>query len=683
VSIIGWASALSLPLVYAAILWAGGAGLVWLGRGRSPLVVVFGAIPVAVVLVGSLGLAQMWFDYPFGWLALGVAYLLAALLAIALGVVVERTKGWWNRSPRVVTEAPDDPRGIRDRVRWLEGVGILAMSTIMGLSVLWLATDGLLDMVSQTWDAMFDSNAVRFGFDHQNVSPTLLSSFPYPDGTRGSYYPSTFHALCVLYMQLAGTDAVIPTNVVAGLIGGTIWPSATILASAYAVGARRWVLWASAVLAWGFYAAPWSSLGWGVLWATALAAAVSPIALAGMVSLLGWSPVDRPWRLSALVTAVGLGFVGFMHPRILVIIVVVGAGLWVWTFAVRAVRARQSGTPWRLDGALAAAPVPVVLFVVFFVARGIEARQWLVEDSLPVEFAMHLANGVTGSLPQLGTAILVLLGAWWALRSGRSGLAVLWLGVLVLDIITARFQGNFAVNGLARFWYNDRHRVLPLTAFPALLLALVAVGHLRTRWLARSKAGAVARPADVQHREVRARWLPTGAVVVALASALVVANGLAAAVRGLRVSYANAANDPKASLVSPQEIALYHRIAEIVPRDERIMNNANDGSALLYAYVDRQPIFLIAGVRGSTYNSTSAFERFNTLSHHDFCVLVHEDHLGWLYNGGRAYSGGVILEEKASGLKIPPEGHWALTPVLVEGERTLYKITGCGPLNPL
>lgn len=678
-NIVQWAAALPLPLAFAGILWIGGGALIWLARGRSPVLVVFGSPIVAVVLVGGVAVAQMWFEFAFGWAALAVAFVVAAVIALTAGLLAGRTRGWWSNPTPGGTDERDSADGIPDRPGWAECASILVGSSVLGLTVLWLATDGRLDLVSQTWDAIFDANAVRFGFETSNVAPTHLTTFPYPDASRGSYYPATFHALCVLYMQLAGTNAVVPTNVVAGLVGGALWPSAAVLGATWLMGSRRWVLRGAAVLAWGFYAAPWSALGWGVLWATSMAGAVSAIALAGLAQVLGWGLAPRPWRVGLLVTGLGMCLLGFMHPRVLVIFLVLAVGLWCWTFGGRALRARRAQRPWRMTASVALAPVVGLIYCVLFVARGIEAREWLVDEPLPIEMLQHLANGVTGSPPQLITAALVLVGAWLAVRRGLSGLVVLWLGVVALDVITATMQGNFAVNGLARFWYNDRHRVLPLTAFPALVLALVAVQRLRILRVAHERAH-VRTPQAARARRSVTTTLRRPWVVMAVAL-LIVANGVVAAVAGLRVSYAKAANDPKESLVSPEEIALYRTIADIVPKDERIMNNANDGSALLYAYVDRRPIFLVAGVRGSTYNSTSAFARFNVLSRHDFCVLVHEDHLGWLYDGGRAYSRGVILEEKAPGLKVPPGGHWALTKVLSKGGRTLYKITGCGPLG--
>ncbi len=651
---VAWATDIAPALAFAGLLWLGGAGIARLAGARSASTVVYSALPIAVVVVGLVGVTQMWFQFAFGWVAVAVAFALAGVAALVAGL------GWRRLPSRWIATGPAPER----RAGWWLSLALLLGSLLLGLTVVWLASAGTFEVVSQTWDAMFDANAVRYGFETSNLSPTHLAVFPLPQPAVASYYPSTFHAVCVLFMQLAGTDAVVPTNVVAGLIAGGLWPSAAVLGASFTAGRSRWVTLSAAVLSWGFYAAPWSPLGWGVLWATSMAAALAPVALAGLIQTFGFGLVRRPLPLSAAVAVGGIALVGLMHPRTVVIILVLAVGLWAWSFGARSLRARAVGEPWTRWAVLTFLPAPLLLFAVFFVDRGMEARLWPVERPLWAELGSHLVNGVVGSWPQPITAALVLAGAWWAIRHGRAGAAVLWGGAVILDVTTAAIQGNYAVNGLARFWYNDRHRVLPLTAWLALLLALYAVAALHDRW----RHGGL--------RMVGLGQTSSGALVVGLA-ALVVLNGSLAAGRALWGSLAGAANNPVTSLVSPDEIRFYREVAQVVPPQERIMNNANDGSALLYAYQNRRPIFLIGGVRGSTHNAASAFDRFITLNKHDLCTFVAEDHVYWLLDGGRAFSGTVIKEQQAPGLRVPPGGHWALTPVLSSSAGTLYEITGC------
>ena len=51
--------------------------------------------------------------------------------------------------------------------------------------------------------------------------------------------------------------------------------------------------------------------------------------------------------------------------------------------------------------------------------------------------------------------------------------------------------------------------------------------------------------------------------------------------------------------------------------------------------------------------------------------------MDWVLNGGRAYEANGIERDDAPGMQIP-DGFWATSLVLQEGDRKLFKVTGCG-----
>lgn len=614
----------ALPLVYVAALWAIGVIISAAAGARDGVVLAGSGLLVSTALAAVVGVAQAFVWFPFGWGAFLAAGAAAAVLAALGGVTLRRLL------PRVVA-----PVSAWNAQKWTAlawtALGLLVSSTL-AFSVVWVAGGRTLETVSQTWDAIFDANAVRFAADSGTIAPTRLTAFAFEEVGQG-YYPSTFHTLAMLFMRLAGADAVVATNVVAGLIGGGIWVSAVVLGTRYVLG-RSWrITLAAGICSWGFYTGPWGPLGWGVLWATALAASVAPLALAGGAALLGVTPARHDRIAAGAVTAGGLGFLALLHPRVAVIVMVLLGGLAIWVFGARALTAARTGSRTAAVGyaVLVASLGAAFLVVVLFVGRHSEstiARYWPPDRSAATEVRQWLLNGTLDTRPQLITAVLVMLGLVLVLlgrgaNRGLRWLGVLYLGAIALDLGTAIFQGVFVVNGLARFWYNDRHRVMALVAFPAILLCVVAVRWLAGWWRQRS-------------------WPGLGAVAI-VGALVVVANGAYAARGGLAVSYENAANDPRASLVSPQEREFFDEIADVVAPTDRILNNANDGSALLYAYEDRHPLFLVAGNRGSTTYSRALWEGFTDTDPVELCVRLTHDNVRWVLNNGPAYAAGVIL----------------------------------------
>lgn len=161
-----------------------------------------------------------------------------------------------------------------------------------------------------------------------------------------------------------------------------------------------------------------------------------------------------------------------------------------------------------------------------------------------------------------------------------------------------------------------------------------------------------------------------------VAAAIVLAMGTGCAIPYMSERYIQAASSPTLSLITPEEVAAFRRVAEIVPEGDRILNNANDGSALLYAYVNRKPTLLIAGLAGSTPNSEYLRDQLILLEPSNICKLMRADGIRWIINNGRAYSNGVIDEATSPRLQIPP-GFPLTTERMRMGHTVLFELTGC------
>lgn len=644
-----------MPFLFLAAVWAVGAivALAWLGPRN--VLWVYAAAPVSVVVVVALGLLQVFWHFTFGWVPVLVV---AAGLAL-LGVV-------WRRAAARGRPAAGERAAASPGTWW--ALATLVTTALAALATLWLAGGHTLALMSQTWDAIFDCNAIRWVHDSGDAAPTRLVAFSYGTARPGGYYPSAFHALGALSMAAGGWDAITASNVTAALVAGVLWPSAVALGTALVFGTGRHLPTIAAVLCIGFTGMPWAPMGWGVLWATALAACFVPIAVGGLARLVDVARRDRRLDLTgAAAFAVGFVLVALCHPRIGTILSVLILGLahvYLGRWLVGRLRARAVVPVVAALAGLVVFWAAAALFILRF-RRGDSqygVRGWEVERGRLAEVAGYLLNGPNGAVPLLLTAVALAVGVVAVVRSrGRRGevLVILLAGAVALDILTATTRGFTPWNGIARFWYTDRHRTITLP--PAMAVPLAAFG-ARLLW-----------DRVAQRRSTGRR---AGRAIASLLVATLVGTGVWAGTVLLRKSYSVAVADPYESLLTLREEAFYRKAATFMPKDARVLNNANDGSALLYAVTGIKPVFLVAGVVGSTPNAEWLRSQGVTLESSNFCYLTSQDRIGWILDSGRAYSAGVINEMSAPNLRIPP-GYFATTEVLRDEELVLYQITGC------
>jgi len=636
------------PVAFVAVLWGLGFATAHLGGLRNRLFNAALAVPLTVGAVAISTLVHIVVPQPFGWVT----------VVVVLGIVGAVLRLVRRGRPRVASRP--DGRSVAGLM------AMLGVSSACAMLVIFVSSGGSWELVSQTWDAIFDANATRQVYETGLVNPLLISDFAFPQPVH-TFYPSTFHALGALYMHLSGADAVVATNVVAAVLAGTLWPSVAVIASWIVLGPRSPRPAIVVLLSGGFWALPWAPLGWGVLWASALAAVFVPIVVAGAVAFV--SPNERLGRRAAGALVVGgVALIAALHPRIAAILalLLVGLGCWfVGNQVVNHVRRRE----WLRALALAGPAILGLLMLAQFLRRfgrtssQFGVRVWPVERPVALEVLGYLANGPGGSIPQPLTAVAILVGMTVAWRSKRlRALALLAGGAVLLDVLTATLRGVWAFDVIARFWYNDRVRTMAVAAGSLVVVAAVGWQRLSSWWLTRMDA----RPSPNQ----RAATYPS------VAAAIVLAMGTGCAIPYMSERYIQAASSPTLSLITPEEVAAFRRVAEIVPEGDRILNNANDGSALLYAYVNRKPTLLIAGLAGSTPNSEYLRDQLILLEPSNICKLMRADGIRWIINNGRAYSNGVIDEATSPRLQIPP-GFPLTTERMRMGHTVLFELTGC------
>ena len=80
-----------------------------------------------------------------------------------------------------------------------------------------------------------------------------------------------------------------------------------------------------------------------------------------------------------------------------------------------------------------------------------------------------------------------------------------------------------------------------------------------------------------------------------VAAAIVLAMGTGCAIPYMSERYIQAASSPTLSLITPEEVAAFRRVAEIVPEGDRDLNDANGGAALLFRFGHRKAMPAVAG----------------------------------------------------------------------------------------
>lgn len=639
-------------LAFGVGLWLIGASVAVAASQRLGPGQALCGFPLGVAVIALVSLTQVLVPFRFGPGSVGLAWLSVLACAAVAGLVSRR----W-RAPEVRSRPFSGARAALI-------VALALLGSFLGaVLVLWVAGGRTLETVSQTWDAFFDTNAIRWGYESGDLAPSRISDFTRFEPVN-AWYPTVFHSLGALFMHMSGSDAVVASNVAAATLAGALWPSTVALGARTILGPTRLVTLGALVLQAGFLGMPWAPLGWGVLWATTVAATMTPLVIAGFARTVGRTH-EAPTRHTrakglALLVAGVLGILAY-HPRVLVIVAALLFALWCWLWLEDLWQHRRTPGRRRLvDACVLAASLIVLLLVVLFVGRhSFEARRWPVDNPWWRELLNYLVNAPVTGIPQLITAALVVLGAVLLARRRRwHWMLVLLLAAIAIDVVTAVTQGMTVFNGITRFWYNDRYRTIVLPAFPAVLVALVAVRALVDRWNL---------PA------VRARCRLTMAAL----AALIVAWGSASASGYLSGTYGKAAQDPAASVVSPQERAFFAEVARIVPRDAKILNNPHDGSAFLYAYANRWPVFMVAGgVRASTINGYALRTTMNTELPVLVCRRFLADDIRYVLTGGQTYHRGVILPDPAPAMEVP-DGFPILRKVASGADFTLWEVHGC------
>jgi hypothetical protein len=628
------------------------------------------AVAASVGIVGVASIVSPLLGLDWSLLPVGIVAVVAALAALAMRR--------WSRRP----DSADDGRW-RELLPTAAGVaagGALILATL-------LPGMGSPRNPSQTYDAVFHLNAVRWIVDTGDASPLHMTMTT--PGASSSFYPTTWHAFAALTMQATGSDPVVTANSLALVVAAFVWPLACVFLVRMLFGARPVLLALAGALAAGFAAFPYLLAWYGVLYPNSLAIALVPVALGSLAAMLrgGARRIDGITRRAALDAGPGprldgglstlgwavaaltaTGAATLAHPNALFSIFVLSAPL-VIAAAVRGVRqaTRASRRILIVGAALAVFAVEAFIWTRFQTGD----NGWPSVRPFYVSVAEALRNSPLDIT--VGWAVTLLVGVGvvggLALRRTPGWLVASWLLAAVMFGFANGWPEGALRTAITGLWYNDAFRLAALGPVVSVPLAVVGLA-LVLDWI----AAGLDRAARRRGAEPSASLCAT---VLSLVAAVAVVGTQFGAVPSMDGNLEDAFRiDERSPSLNPDELALFDDVAELVPEDAVIAGNPWNGSVLVYAYTGRRALFPHVG--GAYTEAHRAVAEGLADATPEACAAAAE--LGVTHvidTDGRMLFVGDARAELYPGLTDLPRDPEGLTLLAERGDARLYEVTGC------
>ncbi|WP_404475504.1 DUF6541 family protein [Microbacterium aerolatum] len=519
--------------------------------------------------------------------------------------------------------------------------------------------------ISQTNDAVFHMNAVRFILETANASSLHVNGFV--GGT--SFYPAAWHALTSVIVLLTGTTIPIAANMLTLVIGAFVWPLGIVwltrtLTESDAVAGYAGIL-SSALQTF-----PLLMFQWGVLFPNALSTSLIPAGVA--LILTQWGRYGEEQRVRTVARVGILAFLvvaalGLSQPSALL---TWAALVLVWA-SDRLLRTPPRGSLVR--AVLAIGALWIALIAVWIVlSRGTSGSHWPPFRGKLEVFLDVLLNGQLRVPFAFGISALMMIGLVVAWRSRRLRWFVFgWLGVSALYVLVAAIGAPLVRQFILGAWYADPYRIAalaPIVVIPLAALGFSSLFDVVVRIICRRRGvddSVEAPPAAIG-----------AAVLTALMIVLVALRPVAmpAFLEGTfdRESRYLAAND---SYLSPDERELLEMLPDLVEPEERVLGNPSTGSGFGYMLsgMDVYP-------RTWSAPQTEAWEVLAERLHDaatdtDVCAALDA-------YGGPEYVLDFGPGERAPGRYLSPgmtefEGRSGFEQVVAVGDVSLWRITAC------
>jgi hypothetical protein len=534
--------------------------------------------------------------------------------------------------------------------------------------------------ISQTFDAIFHLNGVRYIVDTGDASPFTFLSLSHAFDSVGGFYPNLWHGFAALVAETGGASIPMGVNAANVVIAAIVWPVSCMFLVRQIVGARPVAMVVTGAVAAGFWAFPMLLFDYGVLYPDALSIALLPGCLAALVSAMGFA-TDAGLRpaVAWLAFAACLPGLALAHPSSLVALIVFGSPLYVLVLVRWFRRDAAEQHPQRVVARARAAliAIGVIAIGMLLVLRPTpSAASW--------GPAMRVGDALAGIVlnAQVWRPADIVLTVLGALRV--VGLLVTrrhrWLIVSLLlaesiYLLTATLPRGILRYGLTGTWYSDVWRLaglVPVMLTPVAVYGIVWAASFATR-IASALLDRGGSGNDDGRRSRRRVATGVAASAITLAAVVLVQTGpaMAAATASIRYSYELS---PQSHLLDTDEFLLLERIPRDVPKGMAVAGDPWTGTALVWAIGDRRAIMPhIYGARSAATLTIMNGLR-NAGSDPGVCRALKQERVGFALDFGTA---GIF------GTRTPPSGlaglatSSAVVPVDRGGSAVLYKVTPC------
>lgn len=539
---------------------------------------------------------------------------------------------------------------------------------------------GTLGTASHGWDPIFHVNVLTWIQESGRATPWDVN--PIFGTGRGTYYPAGWHEVVSLYPG----GVVEAANASSIVIGGLIWPLGLVFLAAVLLP-RLPAVWATTpVLAASFVSFPASQLLRSGQWPNGLATALVPAALALLLLLVGKARTPRLQDrvlLFVLALAVLAGCVA-AHPS-----AAFGLGAAALPFLIaRAAPALVAGFRRHRRATLVIAAAATTLAVVAVV--GLMTSRLLVgvmnypratRAILPDALALALFDlPVFPALrpPTIDdvnlVGVLVIAGVILTLiRREARPLAASWLIFVALYVLAAGPENPLRF--LTGFWYKDTQRLAPFIAMTGTILAAFALVTL-VRGLVRVLADLIRPQLRLTNRGVRVT--AAGTTVLLLAAAYAGSAGFRLAERTSVAAHNYVTSPtPGVGVLSQGEQDFIRRAGELIPQDAVVLGDPFNGETFFYTLTQHRVVYTQLGSPSPTAAHRLLRSDFNRLgTDPTVCAALTEVGATHFYQDAPGLSHGSAGLDSWPGFYGVDTAR-GLTPVLVDGSRALYKITGC------
>lgn len=616
------------------------------------------ALSVGILVVTSTG--TPFLGVRFGIVPVGVATVLLATVGFFVG--------------RLRPEQQPTGTGATALARFAP----FAAFTIAAALLSWrtLVVIGTPGSISQTYDAVFHLNSVRFALDTGQASSMTIGAM-----TGGGFYPAGWNAVAALVASTTGADVPVAVNITSIVLASVFWPLSCLLMVRWIAGRGTAATIAAGIACASLGAFPLLMIDFGVLYPNLLAISILPASIALAARITGAADTtQRPGIPAALALLLSLSGLVVSHPTTFMAWI-------VWTLPMAGFCVYKSAPVlWKhrtsnrrqfnlyLAGVIVYCVVCLVLWI--FLRPPGEASFWGPYFTVPQSVGEALLFSPMGLAPAWLVAPLALLGLWACFKSARN---FAWVGTVflifsALFVVVAGLPVSRIRSLLTGVWYNDSYRIAALLPVVAVLLTAVGV-----RWVSGQVTGDRLKPV----RRLVSKYFGTSlygqrllryfgvAVVSLLAIFIGQQGGIQQEVAQASTQYAISNDSP---LVSQDELELMDRLPENVPTDSVLLGNPYTGAALSYALSDRKA----AQMHIMSYVSPDLQEIYNELgsviSDPKVCAAVRDENAFYVLDfglkevhGGSHTPIGLTHLDQNPGVRL----------IDSQGEARLYKITAC------